>query len=163
MNLPQDYLKYYIGCPILICEPGVEEVFHYQLEGYDKLANLAIAERTSYPIHWIKLLLRSKQSMTFEEAIELTRLTVDDEDFINPRACRNQFQDIIVYWNIPDEMKIPHDPFIINQYEDFGILDHSFNATGEYFYSIQQFDFLLSHRFDIWGLIEQGLAQEVQK
>lgn len=53
----EDYLHFYIGVPILICEPGTAPVYHYELEGYDKALNKAIAERVNYPPEWIKPIL----------------------------------------------------------------------------------------------------------
>src|SRR5687768_632243 len=53
----KDYLPFYIGTPILICEPGIAPVYHYELEGYDKHTETAIAERVHYPPEWIRPIL----------------------------------------------------------------------------------------------------------
>lgn len=64
----------YLGQRIVICEPGTKPVSDY-LEGVDLRSNIVmatvIAERVSYPLSWIKLILRPLSAITDEDAIEL--------------------------------------------------------------------------------------------
>ena len=77
MEKAEDYLYFYIGCDVLICEPNTEPVSAV-LEGYDIVLNKAISERISYDPSWIKPILKKLTSLPNSEAIYLKK-----DKFIN--------------------------------------------------------------------------------
>lgn len=74
--------------------------------------------------------LRPIEDMTEAEAIEMARLFASPYAFYNVEVKRIK-NNLVVYWG-----------------DDRNFL----NATGELFYSPDQFHFLLSQRFDVFGL-----------
>lgn len=74
--------------------------------------------------------LRAIEDMKEEEAIEMARLFASPTSFYNVTVKRIK-NNLVVYWG--DE-------------------DSFFNATGELFYTPEQFHYLLTQRFDIFGI-----------
>lgn len=74
--------------------------------------------------------LRPIGDMTEAEAIEMARLFASPISFYNVQVKRIR-NDLVVYWG--DEGSF-------------------FNATGELFYTPEQFHYLLTQRFDIFGI-----------
>jgi hypothetical protein len=106
------------------------------------LVAMATTDSEFHSIHipgGIKLVLRPLIDMTKDEAIELVRPTVYHKDYINVRVNRNKYNDLVVYWGVGKGIE-------------------KFNATGEKFFCMEQFQYLLSNGFDVFGLIDAGLA-----
>lgn len=136
-NKPEDYIHLYIGCPVAICEPNIEPV-PATLEGFDAYSGQVISERSTWPIEQIKLLLRPLPTMTREEATELVfnhpfygkHFTVDHEYY------RGAIHFKVVY----------------NGQSRKWCKEISPTDTPE------SMRLLLKKGFDIFGLIEAGLA-----
>lgn len=94
----------------------------------------------------IKLVLRRLEDMTEEEGIEVTRLVVHSDEFINVNTYRNKFGDIITTWGLLAPMERANDA------------EYKYNATAERSWSAAQFHYLLSKGFDLFGLIDAGFA-----
>ena len=92
-----------------------------------------------------KPLLRPLSDMTEEEAVELAKLSEYEPDFNDVKIERNKYNDIIVSWQGNNESR------------------EVFNSTGELFYCAEQFVYLLSRSFDLFGLIESGQAIDKTK
>lgn len=75
--------------------------------------------------------LRPLKSMTDSEAIGLAKLTAKPEEFHSVKVFRNKHDDVVITWGQSGE-------FV--------------NATGELFYTPAQFHYLLSKRFDVFGI-----------
>ncbi len=126
----KNYLHLYLGC----------ECYDHFNDVTINLTPLAYAGWDKREDEQIKLILRSLSDMTELEAIELAKLSEMDEHFNEVRWERNTYNDIIVSWQGANEDR------------------EVFNATGERFYCAEQFTWLLSKHFDLFGLIEAGLA-----
>lgn len=95
----------------------------------------------------IKLVLRRLEDMTADEAIELTRLVVHKDEFINVSTYRHNFtNDLMVQWGLLTPAQRADD------------VEYFFNATGERSWSAEQFHYLLRQGFDLFNLIDNGLA-----
>jgi hypothetical protein len=134
----KDYLHLYPKVPIAICEPGVEPVSHY-LEGIDWYLDKAIAERVDYPFEWIKPILRPITDLTEEEAARLGQLL-----FIGGIIGSPYYKE--GFWHIP-----------------YGFTLSDFWAIDGKVFNQHQTIYLLSKHFDLFGLIESGLAIDKTK
>ncbi len=135
-----DYLHLYLGCM-----------------GYKKKSTTTNKkpERLTWRIiEWVKSqgcqtfipVLRTLDSMTEDEAIELAKLSEWEPHFREVKTHRNKFSnDIIVSWQGSNESR------------------EVFNATGALFYCADQFQWLLKNHFDLFELIEYNLAINTTK
>jgi hypothetical protein len=94
---------------------------------------------------YIVPILRPLSSMTEEEAIEVARVSEWEGHFRDVKVTKSKFDDLIVSWDGMPESR------------------EEFNATGEFFYCAEQFLYLLSKHFDLFNLIEEGLAIDATK
>ncbi|HYK57171.1 MAG TPA: hypothetical protein VEV15_11940, partial [Flavisolibacter sp.] len=93
----------------------------------------------------VQLQLRRLEDMKEEEAIELVRLVVHEDEYINVTTYLHNFTNgLMVGWGLVKGR--------INEVTDY------FNATGERSWSGDQFNYLLQKHFDLFGLINAGLA-----
>lgn len=128
-----DYLHFYPKAPILIYEPGIEPVSHY-LEGIDWCLGKAIAERVNYDPSWIKPILRPLSDITEEEKAEFIEICgIEPEDM----AC----------------LVRSRDEFFSEHETSFGTA-HLTNIA-QWAVGVK---YLLSKHFDLFQLIESGLA-----
>lgn len=106
----------------------------YEKEGDSDLSHL-----------YCRLKCRPLSSMTEGEAIELAKLSEWEPHFRDVKVNRNNFGDLIVTWD--------------------GMVEggETFNATGELSYTSEQFQWLLKNHFDLFHLIEDGLALDITK
>lgn len=125
----RDVIHFYLGCDF-IHEDDYYVPSTHKLTGY-------------FIDRWnenCKLPLRKLHSMTEEEAIEVARVTEWEPHFRDVKVERNQHNDLIVTWDG------------LNEDRD------KVNATGDIFYSSEQFIYLLSKGFDLFELINSGQA-----
>lgn len=142
MDSIKEFLKYYIGCEVHSDQGTMTyRLWHIsndyrQILFKDKHGN----EMWLPPGKW-KPCLRKLSSITEEEAIELARLVAVSDEFINVKAIRMADGDLIVQW----------------KYD-------SYNATGEKVWSAEQFHYLLSRGFWLFGdeAFDKGLIIEKQ-
>lgn len=142
----KDYLHLYLGCE---CEHnsweiGRDEVPTYFSQGR-KISNLDEGMLSESELFEIKPILRPLSDMTEEEAVEVAKESEWTPHFRDVKVERNRFGDIIVSWDGMAESR------------------EEFNATGEMFYCSEQFIYLLSKHFDLFNLIESGLALDATK
>jgi hypothetical protein len=142
----EDYLPFYLGCDCeIITAPGT----------VGRLVSLNIEQETCSLLQpgmgimgggWfaktneIKPILRQLSDMSENDALYLARLVAVNNEFINPKVYRNKYNDLIVDWG-----------------------NDKFNCTGEKCWSAEQSLFLLKCGYDLFGLIESGLAIEKTK
>jgi hypothetical protein len=88
----------------------------------------------------IKPILRPISDMTEEEAIEVAKLSEWEPHFRDVKVERTKYNDLVVTWQGANESR------------------DKFNATGDVFYCYEQFHYLLSKGFDMFQLIDEGLA-----
>jgi hypothetical protein len=183
----QEYIHYYIGCRCMtpdgegtlvglpwhvMCQDRATIHFGKMVKtknsidgGHDKVRNhgdYALAAKRYEPIGsegvtddgfdmpgGVKLILRQLNSMTEEEAVELVRLVVHEEEFVDVETHTNPyFEDIIVEWG---------------RRSDDDEAENKFNATSERTWSADQFHYLLKCGFDLFNLIDAGLAIDKNK
>lgn len=132
----QDYLHYYIGCAYWT-DNSEGELNSKTLPHVIDMLNRGKK---------VQLHLNRLEDMTEEQAIELTRLVVHSEEYINVSTCRNSYNDIIVTWGLLTPLERVNDN------------EHRYNATAERCWGAKQFHYLLQHHFDLFGLIDAGLA-----
>lgn len=153
------YLKYYIGQQAQ-CFNGLEH------ERTGQIVEVSINSGTDNPVEvkcpsvkypgkafsylkydWfeVKPILRPLSDMTEEEAVEVAKLSEWEPHFRDVKVERTQYGDLVVRWD--------------------GCLEGGevFNATGAEFYCQEQFHYLLSRGFDLFNLIESGLAIDSTK
>lgn len=139
MKKVEDYLKYYINAARFRLR--YVDYTSEQWSVWTILTPLRFKQCSEdVSVENIQLELRPLSSMTEEEAIEVAKLSEWEPHFTNPRVEKNKFDDLIVRWGAGRD-----------QIE-------SYNATGELFYCYEQFHYLLNKGFDLFQLIEEGLA-----
>jgi len=138
MKKIEDYLHLYPKVAVAICEPGVEPVSHY-LEGFDWYLNKVIAERVNYDPLWIKPILRPLDDITENELAEFQNVCgLEKEDLECLRISKDNF------FNSDDK-----------SYGTAHLTNISQWATGVFY--------LLSKHFDLFNLIDIGLAIDKAK
>lgn len=139
----KDYLHYYVGCKFIMKITGSDKFTAEMRFGYEALCATFSGKRDELiePI----LLLRPLSDMTEDEAIEVARVSEWPPHFRNPKVERNKYNDLIVTWDGMTEG------------------GETVNATGDMFYCAEQFTYLLSKHFDLFGLIEDNLAIDKTK
>jgi hypothetical protein len=132
----QDFLHLYLGCDaqVAVIVPGQELSWEP-----DKL-NIRWLHGSLNKLVEVKPILRPLSDMTVEEAIELAKLSEWEDHFNEVETKRTRYDDIVVTWQGSNEGR------------------EEFNATGNVFYCSDQFQWLLSNHFDLFHLIEDGLA-----
>ncbi len=150
----RDYLHLYLGCQVEY-DDRIGIIHQYFLpagkhrEGevwFCSLEENGNPEMScSVPCTKVKPILRPLSDMTEDEAIRVTGLSEYAPNFTIVKVTRNEYKDLIVSWKGLDD--VPKE----------------FNATGELFFCAEQFQYLLSKHFDIFGLIEDGLAIDKTK
>jgi hypothetical protein len=146
----KDYLHLYLGCEMISSITG-EEGFLHSVNMEFKVCDPSKREKSAYTSVQIKdraevrfitpewrLMLRPLSDITEEEAVEVTKPIVVYGDIKNYRTYRNPFMRIIVSWG---ESHI-----------------EKYSPTDEKCFIPEQFHYLLSKHFDLFGLIESGLA-----
>lgn len=140
----KDYLHLYLGCECIIENKLKVVLCGFEQNGHKiypviRLANYSTKMVNDFSL--IKLLLKPLSSMTEDEAIEITKPIVIYGDIPNAReyeTFKNVFGRIVVSWGKSHyEKYVPAD-------------EKTFTST--------QFQYLLSKHFDLFGLIESGLA-----
>lgn len=158
----KDYLPLYPKVPILICEPGIEPVSHY-LEGYDWYLGKAIAERVSYDPSWIKPILRPLSSMTEEETEHVANMCYHSV-FDNAPEFENK-----VFPDDPDLEAAGMIAFEQGEKFRYGLtidwygVRFSVNGSDMRIKTYEIVGYLLSRSFDLFGLIDAGLAIDSTK
>jgi len=139
----QDYINFYIGCPCIYYMADDDPDGYCMPLDYD-IIKLWLANQDETDI---KLVLRGLKDMTEEEAIELVKLIVHKDEYINVSTYRhNCTGDLMVQWGLLTPMERAND------------VEYFINATGERSWSGEQFRYLLEQGFDLFGLIAAGLA-----
>jgi len=145
----KDYLHFYLGSWVLIEKSNyyfVHELNLHQGETF-LLSGFylgAISDHGNGLV--IKLKLRPLPSMTEQEAVEMASLTEWEPHFRDVKVERNKItNDIIVTWDGANESR------------------DMVNATGDLFWCYEQFMWFLKKEFDIFELIEEGLAIDKTK
>lgn len=139
-NKIEDYLPFYLGCD---CEHDFWNDSEDDMPGIGngrKISELDLHILEESKWFKPKLILRPLSSMTEEDGLYLARLVAVYDEFKNVAVFRNYNDDLIVEW--------PGD---------------AFNCTGEKCWSAEQFKFLLTCGYDLFGLIESGLAIDKTK
>lgn len=138
----KEYLKYYLGCEVSYCQEPRQKYYLESLQQYGLKHNGkgAFIMHDADDSHWvdtdeIKPILRKLESMTEGEASECWRL-LEWNARINPA---NRASELIGEFSTIEE--------------DNGTTN---NAHWGYFLKI--LPYLLSHGFDLFNLIENGLA-----
>lgn len=150
----KEYASYYIGCRCLntwFPEGHKEYDKEWKLIGVSKFAK-SYGLENEYEQTWtdsIKPILRRLSDMKEGEAIELVRLVVHEDEYNNVSTYRHNYTgDLMVQWGILTPMERVDD------------IEYFFNATGEKCWSADQFHYLLKQGFDLFGLVDAGLAQD---
>ena len=135
----KDYLHFYLGCEVehnCNSEPESYIIGNKIVRKVSKI-DITFCPELIEDFKWFKpkLILRLLDSMSETDALYLARLVAVNNEFISPKIHRNRHGDLIVVW-MTDE----------------------FNCTGERAWSAEQFIFLLKCGYDLFGLIESGLA-----
>ncbi len=133
--LLKDYMHLFLGCNVFIDSPNA--AFNKDILDCDLLERLY----NDLPIDLYKLILRPLSDMTEDEAIELTKPIVVYGDLENVRkyeTYKNIYGRIVVSWGEG--------------------LREKYSPMDETFFSPKQIFFLLSNHFDLFGLIDAGLA-----
>lgn len=154
----EDYLHFYPKVDIAICEPGVEPISHH-LEGFDwdNEQKPVIAERTDYPYSWIKPILRPLSDITDEEFKEVVILNYSESrDVIEPFVFRVKRISALKQ-NTKYGTSIPYSCF---NTKDIHTITGTFSSMDM---NPEQFLYLLKQRFDLFNLIENGLAIDKTK
>jgi hypothetical protein len=162
MNL-KDYIHYYIGCDVITTDDNEQA----QLVGVtDNDAHLVHYGTGSYgtcDISGVKLKLRRLESMTEEEAIAIARLCFFDRDKGYPDS---DFKARKV--GIGSEKPSTYEVRIDNDWYDevikIGFITGNIwrcNGSTEHLHNQSKvFHYLLTRGFDLFGLIDAGLAGE---
>src|ERR1044072_535254 len=133
----QDYLPYYLGC----------DYWTNNSQGNLNAKTLADVIDMCKRDKGVQLHLRRLEDMTEKVAIELVRLVVHKHEYVNVSTYRHNFtNDLMVQWGLLTPEQRADD------------VEYYFNATGERSWSGNQFHYLLQQGFDLFGLIDAGLA-----
>jgi hypothetical protein len=142
----QDYLHYYLHgkiweAGVMTCTLiGIGDSYYTIKTKQGTL--LTLSNRAN-----IKLVLRRLEDMMADEAIELASLVVHKDEYINVSIYRHNYtNDLMVQWGLLTQSQRADD------------VEYFFNATGERSWSGSQFHYLLQQGFDLFGLIDAGLA-----
>jgi hypothetical protein len=132
-----DYLHYYLGC----------DYWTNNSQGNLNAKTLPDVIDMCKRDKGVQLHLRRLEDMTDEEAIDLVRRVVHEDEYINVSTYRhNHTNDLMVQWGLLTHAQRADD------------VEYFFNATGERSWSGDQFHYLLQQSFDLFGLIDAGLA-----
>jgi hypothetical protein len=138
MKQLKNYLPLYFGCDVQRKERSKSRKLTPSLLS-------GLLEDETGNCYGYRPVLRPLADMTKTEAIDVAGLSEWEGHFNDVKAERNMFDDIVVSWQGACESR------------------EVFNATGEVFYCSEQFIWLLANRFDLFGLIEDGLAIDKTK
>jgi hypothetical protein len=155
----EDYIKYYIGCVVQTDTKQAQGegkpfklaigcLVDYDIFG-DALCGIVLqgeGEMELYAPRRIKLFLRPLSDMNTEEAIEVTKPVVVYGSLPNVRKYEtwtNPFGKIVVSWG--DGLREKYAP------------------QTETSFTAEQFHYLIKQGFDLFGLIECGLAIDATK
>lgn len=140
----KDYLHLYLGCECIVKEPG-ESAFKSVLEGIQR--GKFLLKEYGHLLLWeaaeIKPILRPLSDMTEEELIEQENIfKIYEPDFeVTPDMRKNAWE------------KIKND----------GIMAVEFSEDNNPLMVFELFRYFLSKHFDLFGLIESGLAIDKTK
>jgi len=129
----KDVIHYYIGVKCKTPDGQIGELFGVNGEKVELHLDKGYA---AVRFKHVKPILKRLENMTEEDAIELARLVVHEDEYTNPFVFRNNWDDMVVSWGGGS----------------IG-LDNSFNATSERVWGSDQFNWLLKNGFDLFGLI----------
>jgi hypothetical protein len=136
-----DYLPYYIGC----------DYWTNNSQGNLNAKTLPDVIDMCKRDKGVQLHLRRLEGMTDEQAIELVRLVVHEDEFTNVSTYRhNHTNDLMVQWGNLTAAQRADD------------VEYYFNATGERSWSAAQFHYLLRQHFDLFNLIDNNLGIDIK-
>lgn len=143
----KDVAHLYLGAKILL-ENKIKATIHgieYGGNREYKVVAMLPNYQTVKVNEWdlVKPLLRKLDSITEEEAIQLAKLSEWEPHFRDVKVERNKFNYLIITWDGMAESR------------------EVFNATGEQFYCGEQFLWLLKNNFDLFNLIENDFALDI--
>jgi hypothetical protein len=137
----KDYLHYYMGC-IFWTNNSQGELNATTIKYIIEMINNSKG---------VQLHLRRLEDMTEEEAIELVKQVVHENEYTNVSTYRHNYtNDLMVQWGY------------LTPIERVNNVQYFFNATGERTWSAAQFNYLLTKHFDLFGLIDAGLAVDAK-
>lgn len=165
----KDYLHLYPKVAILIIEKGAPPVPHY-LEGIDWMLDKVIAERVNWDYSQIKPVLRPLNDMTKEEAAHIADLGTRFAGRVKFEMKSLDVTSLQAYILVRYETK---DKKLGDfEYEDQivigsdGIYVRDFQYRDELGHHTKGFEivaYLLKQGFDLFQLIEEGLAIDMTK
>jgi hypothetical protein len=150
MKTLESILHLYLGCKAEIKSPGSNIKYVETLNG----AMVDVYRGTSDVYEYIKPILRPLDSMTQREAIELCKMQIkgfrDDEDVVRIIQMKP-----VVKFIIHHKDEIADLPYLVRH-----LIVRNLNIDS---YLTNQLTYLLSKSFDLFGLIDSGLALNATK
>lgn len=149
MKYVKDFIHLYIGCKV-VADSGIKgRLVEYNLE--HSLCNIEISNGTiGKPVNEIKPLLRPLSDMTEEEGYEIYF------QYFGSKTAEDWSGDTGSAYFRPKKIKP-------GKYHGLRIVDGIDYSSGDFGTVIKILPFLLSKYFDLFGLIEKGLAIDATK